>query len=157
MVAELADDRGALDLAREAAGMVLALAARLQEGYAAHAAGVGLTAAQAKLLVALQPDEAVPMRALAERTASDPSNLTVLVDRLETAGLVRRRPRPSDRRVKELLLTSRGLERRAAFMEVLHSDAGPLGNLAPEELRELHDALAVALGGDARAVPDATA
>jgi DNA-binding MarR family transcriptional regulator len=48
------------------------------------------------------------MRELADATGTEPSNLTAVVDRLESAGLLQRRPRPGDRRVRELCLTAEG-------------------------------------------------
>ena len=48
------------------------------------------------------------MRELADATATEPSNLTPVVDRLESAGLLQRRPRAGDRRIRELCLTAEG-------------------------------------------------
>jgi DNA-binding MarR family transcriptional regulator len=47
-------------------------------------------------------------QALAERLAVPPSRMVALVDRLEEAGLVERRPDPEDRRVRGLHLTRKG-------------------------------------------------
>ncbi len=38
----------------------------------------------------------------------DPSTMVSLVDQLERAGLAKRRPRPSDRRAREVLITPKG-------------------------------------------------
>ena len=53
-------------------------------------------------------DEPLPLRALAELQQCGPSNITTLVDRLETAGLVRRDPDPADRRSIRASLTPAG-------------------------------------------------
>src|SRR6266545_3883516 len=91
------------------------MAARLQANFAAIAAEAGLTATQAKLLMRLQPSEALPMRVLAEQLAYDPSNLTGVVDKLEQRGAAQRRPDPDDRRVKGLVITAEGVGVRTAL------------------------------------------
>ena len=47
-------------------------------------------------------------QALAERLGIPPSRMVALVDHLEEAGLVERRPNPEDRRIRELHLTRKG-------------------------------------------------
>ena len=50
-------------------------------------------------------------QALAERIAIPPSRMVALVDHLEEAGLLERRPDPEDRRVRGLHLTRKGAGR----------------------------------------------
>lgn len=69
-----------------------------------HAAAVGLSGAQVKVLLSLVPGEGVPMRDLAERLDYDASNPTTLVDRLQRR-----------RRVKALILTPEGEQLRQTF------------------------------------------
>jgi DNA-binding MarR family transcriptional regulator len=83
---------------QETSWLVLDLVERLQRGFALRAAEFGLSRAQAKVLLALRPGEALPMRVLARGLGFDPSNLTGLADRLEERGLIERRPDPADRR-----------------------------------------------------------
>lgn len=123
------------------------MAERQQAHYTACAAEFELSAAQAKVLMALQPDTAAPMRELAERLGSDPSNLTGLIDKLETRGVVRRVPSVEDRRVKTLRLTEDGLALRAAFWHRLTHDAGPIAPLTPPQVRQLCELLQAALDG----------
>lgn len=130
---------------QETAWLLLAMAERLQQHFAARAVEFGLSAAQAKVLVALQPGESAPMRALAVRLEYDPSNLTGLVDRLEARGTVERRPDPADRRVKALVLTEAGERTRQDFQRRLTRDAGPLARLSPSQIDELRALLQVAL------------
>jgi DNA-binding MarR family transcriptional regulator len=143
-----------LRLAEEVARLVLALAGRLQDNYAAHAADLGLTAGQSKVLMALSPGEWVPMRELADRIRSDPSNLTGLVDKLEARGVLVRVPDRLDRRVKALVLTERGEQLRTDFWTRLSGDAGPLSHLSGGQLTALRDALLAAVpspaAGDGR-------
>jgi DNA-binding MarR family transcriptional regulator len=130
---------------QEVTGLLLAMVERLQQGFAAHAGQAGLSAAQAKVLLQLQPSEALPMRALAERLRYDPSNLTGLIDRLEERGAVRRRPDPRDRRVKALAITDEGVRLRDGFWQRFSSDPGPLERLSGAQLRSLRQLLERAL------------
>jgi DNA-binding MarR family transcriptional regulator len=116
---------------------LLAVADRLRRHWAAHAAAVGLSQAQVKVLTLLAPGEAVPMRGLAARLDYDASNLSTLVDRMERRGLVERRPAPGDRRVKALALTAEGERLRARFWRDLADDHGPLAPLRTARLQEL--------------------
>ena len=122
---------------------LLAIAERLRQNWAAHAAAAGLSTAQVNALLTLEPGEAVPMRSLAARLDYDASNLSVLVDRLERRGAVERRPDPGDRRVKALVLTAEGERLRAAFWRDLVEDPGALAPLADSDLRALAGLLGV--------------
>src|SRR5689334_6075216 len=66
----------------------------------------GLTAAQTRALALLT--RPLSMRTLAERLYCDASNVTGIVDRLETRGLVERRPDERDRRIKNVATTDAG-------------------------------------------------
>jgi DNA-binding MarR family transcriptional regulator len=121
---------------------LLAIADRLRQRWAAHAAAAGLSTAQVNALLALRPGEAVPMRSLAAWLDSDASNLSVLVDRLERRGAVERRPDPGDRRVKALALTAEGERLRAEFWRGLTEGPGPLDPLTDADLRALASLLA---------------
>ncbi|MDH6580015.1 MarR family transcriptional regulator [Kitasatospora sp. MAP5-34] len=78
------------------------------QDFASAAARHGLTPSQAKALKAVQ--EPVPMRALAGRLGCDASNVTGIVDRLESLELARREAAASDRRVKIVAITEQGEE-----------------------------------------------
>ncbi len=127
--------------AREVSRLVLALAERLQQGFAACAGESGLSAAQAKVLLRLRSDEALPMRTLARSLGYDASNLTGLVDKLEARGAVERRLDPSDRRIKAIAMTEEGARLREGFQRRLESAAGPLASLSDSQMRELRDTL----------------
>lgn len=74
---------------------------------------------------------------LAERIACVKSNVTQLVDRLESEGLVRRVPDPDDRRSVRAALTEAGLARyRAGSAAVIAAEAALVDELDPED-REL--------------------
>ncbi|WP_395293198.1 MarR family winged helix-turn-helix transcriptional regulator [Kitasatospora hibisci] len=76
--------------------------------FAAAAARHGLSSSQAKALGAVR--EPVPMRALAGRLGCDASNVTGIVDRLESLGLANREAAAGDRRVKIVVITEQGRE-----------------------------------------------
>jgi DNA-binding MarR family transcriptional regulator len=141
-----------LRLLQEADLRLLAIADRLRQHWTAHAGAVGLTPAQVKALLTLEPGEAVPMRNLAAHLDADASNLSTLVDRLERRGAVERRPHPVDRRVKALVLTTEGERLRASFWHDLVEDPGPLALLDEPDLRTLISLLD-ALEVDREAVP----
>jgi len=135
-----------LPTVQEVSWMVLALADSLQQNFAAKAADFGLSGAQAKVLINLRPEEALPMRTLAKRLGYDASNLTALVDKLEARGALERRPNLDDRRIKALALTEEGLRLREDFRQQLSGDAGPLTSLEASQVRELRELLRVTLG-----------
>src|SRR5207245_11713566 len=72
------------------------------------AAELQLSPAQCHVLHLIEPDRPMPMGRLAETLACDASNVTGLVDRLESRGLVRRRASAADRRVEVPGLTPTG-------------------------------------------------
>ena len=121
---------------------LLAITERLRQHWAAHAAALGLTAAQVKVLLRLTPGEAIPMRKLARQLDYDASNLTTVVDRLSGRGALERRADPADRRVKALVLTPEGERLRDQFWRKLVTDSGPLAPLSQGDLRTLNWLLA---------------
>jgi MarR family transcriptional regulator, organic hydroperoxide resistance regulator len=60
-------------------------------------------------------DPAVTMKDLGQRLHCDPSFVTMIADALEQRGLAKREPNPADRRIKNLVLTPRGVEIKAAL------------------------------------------
>lgn len=78
---------------------------------------LGLSRAQWSVLAHLSRNEGIHQGGLAEILEVEPITLARMVDRLEAAGFVERRPDPSDRRVKRLHL----LEPAAPVLEVMRS------------------------------------
>ncbi len=101
------------------------------------AAELRLSPAQCHVLHLIEPDRPIPMGQLAETLACDASNVTGLVDRLESRGLVRRRPSAGDRRVKVLVLTPRGARLRAVLVERIMAPPAALERLSLSEQRAL--------------------
>jgi DNA-binding MarR family transcriptional regulator len=105
----------------------------------------GLAPMQAMALTRLEPDEPMPMSALAGLLMCDNSNVTGIVDRLEALGLVERRPAARDRRVKAVGLTERGRELRGVVQQRLSEPPPPLARLSDEDAATLRDILQRAL------------
>ena len=106
----------------------------------ARAAELNLSIAEAKALANLDAHGALPMRALAARVHTNPSNLTVIVARLEGRGLLTRDV-GADRRVKGVRLTPAGVELRARFEARLLADHPAVRGLTPSDQRRLLDVL----------------
>jgi MarR family transcriptional regulator, organic hydroperoxide resistance regulator len=104
-----------------------------------------LSPMQAHVLRLLEPDEPLPMRTLARKLCCDASNVTGIVDRLEERGLVRRAAAPSDRRVKMLVVTDRGLGIRTAILARLSEAPEPIASLSAADQRALREILGRAL------------
>ena len=80
-------------------------------------ADLDLTDMMSGLLWTLDPDRPpLRMREIAQRLGCDPSNVTLIGDKLERAGLATRAPHPEDRRSRALLLTERGRELRGQVL-----------------------------------------
>jgi DNA-binding MarR family transcriptional regulator len=105
------------------------------------AADLELSPAQCHLLNVIDPKAPIPMGQLAGALSCDASNVTGLVDRLESRGLVIRRPSDEDRRVKVLSLTPLGVKVRTVLLERMTSPPPTLGRLSPAEQRALADLL----------------
>ena len=101
------------------------------------AAELELSPAQCHVLHLIEPDRPVAMGELAETLACDASNVTGLVDRLESRGLVRRRLSAGDRRVKVLVLTPNGTRLRALLLDRLTAPPATLERLSLREQRAL--------------------
>ena len=137
-------------LTQEVIQLLIIAAERLRQHFGACAAEFDLSAAQAKVLLEVQPGEAVPMRALAARLGYDASNLTGLVDRLEERGVLARCPHSADRRVKGLALTEDGQRLRATLWDRLIRNGGPVSALAAAQMQALRDLLRAAVGPEER-------
>lgn len=103
----------------------------------ALAAELELSPAQCHLLTQIEPGRPVPMGELASALSCDASNVTGLVDRLESRGLILRSPSEGDRRVKVLSLTALGEDIRTALLERMTSSPPTLGRLSEADQRAL--------------------
>jgi DNA-binding MarR family transcriptional regulator len=121
----------------------LGMVQRMKTG--AKLAELGLSFSQAHALRLLDPDEPMPMSALAERLFCDASNVTGIADRLEARGLVQRQSLVGDRRVKALTITPNGIELREQVMELMSQPPDAIAALSAGDQRALRDILARAV------------
>ncbi|WP_424213908.1 MarR family winged helix-turn-helix transcriptional regulator [Streptomyces sp. BI20] len=124
----------------EVVDLIGTVVARYHAEYEEAAARHHLTGAQAKVLNLLAADP-LPMRRIAQRVNCEPSNITGIVDRLESRGLVERRPDPADRRVKLAAPTPEGMATAAHLRESLDFAREPLSGLTEVERTLLRDLL----------------
>ena len=85
------------------------------------------------------------MSELADSLGCDASNVTSIVDRLESRGFVERRPSAMDRRVKELALTPAGAETHDRIAVRMQQPPPPIDNLSTADQEQLRDILRRAL------------
>src|ERR1043165_7358027 len=101
------------------------------------AAELELSPAQCHVLHLIEPARPIPIGELAETLACDASNVTGLADRLESRGLVRRRPSAGDRRVKGLDLTPTGARLRDLLLDRMTTPPETLRRLSAREQQAL--------------------
>ena len=97
----------------------------------------GLSPIQCHALHLIEPDQPMPMNRLAEALSCHPSNVTGLVDRLESRGVVQRRSSDVDRRIKVLALTPTGVRLRVQLLRRMTRQSHPLSRLSASERRAL--------------------
>ncbi|MHC3472178.1 MarR family winged helix-turn-helix transcriptional regulator [Streptomyces sp. 7R007] len=127
-------------LTMEVVELIGDVVARFYADYEEAAGEHALTGAQARLLSLLSL-EPLPMRKLALKLKCEPSNVTGIVDRLESRGLVERRPDPADRRVKLAVATEEGRRVARELRDGLRFAREPLAGLSDEERLSLRDLL----------------
>ncbi len=121
------------------------LSTLLHVAYAAQAeveaklGAIGLSMAKLMALEAIgEAGESLPLGQLAERLSCVKSNVTQLVDRLESDGLVSRKPDPDDRRSRLAVLTAAGRRAREKGRLVQQgAEKELLGRLTGAEARQL--------------------
>ena len=140
------------DVAGEAWDLLFRVAKAKHGVVSAQLAELDLTPVQAHALRRLDPDQPLAMSALAEALYCHASNVTGIVDRLESRGLVERAPGAGDRRVKTLVLTPEGAQARARVIELLSEPPAALASLPEADQRALRDILRRALADEATTV-----
>ena len=99
---------------------------------------IGLTPALFAVLNYLRANKGTIQQQVGAAMGIDPSTMVSLVDQLERAGLAERRPRPHDRRAREVLITAKGrraLKRARELAEEVEGDV--LQGLSAAERRRL--------------------
>jgi len=140
---------GAPPLARVAG----ALARRFQQVCAAMIAealaGEEVVQLEYGSLVCLEIEPGIDQRRLAEAMGVDPSNASLIVERLHSKGLIERRVKDGDRRARELYLTSKGRKLwRRIRPKTSAANERVLAPLAPRERELLLDLLIRVIEGN---------
>lgn len=108
------------------------------------AENIDVTGAQLFVMTILaESDEPMSMRAVAERTMTDPSTVSVVVGRLVDRGLVAREQSADDARRTELSLTAKGraLRQRAPVTVAQRGLAAALESLSARDIAALRRTL----------------
>jgi DNA-binding MarR family transcriptional regulator len=108
---------------------------------------IGLTPALFALLNVIGAREGAIQQQLGSALGIDRSTMVSLIDQLEDAGLANRRPSTTDRRAREVVITSKGRRLLQRAREMLsQAEAEVLRGLSDEERHELATLLRRALG-----------
>ncbi|MDE8653477.1 MarR family winged helix-turn-helix transcriptional regulator [Novosphingobium album (ex Liu et al. 2023)] len=92
-------------------GTMLAQVARLlRRSFDERARGIGVTRPQWQVLSVLMRNEGIKQGGLADILEVEPVTAGRMIDRMQEAQLVERRPDPADRRAWRLYLTGRGAD-----------------------------------------------
>jgi len=103
---------------------------------AALASDAGISATDLDALEHLEADGPLTQRQLGDRLSLTSGAVTMLVDRLEDAGWVRRRPHPSDRRYVLVELSGQAIERTPARLAAYHTRIRAIAGKVPAAHRD---------------------
>ncbi len=131
--------RGDVDLnaATRAWRTLMAVFLARKEQFPQVAASFGINPGAMHALLSLDPEAPQSMSTLAGCWKCDASNVTWLVDRLEERGLAERRPHPSDRRIRTVALTRKGVRVRAQIEAKLFEAPDFMHELSARDLDTL--------------------
>ena len=116
-------------------------------------AELDLTPMQGHTLRSLDPDRPVAMNMLADALICDASNVTGIVDKLESRGLIVRQSAENDRRIKMLAITPKGRELRDRLCERLLDPPARLAAAPVEFRRQLATVLRAVVADQSAAKP----
>ena len=142
-----------MDDPRQSVGVLLIDVARLlRRNFNRRAQALGLTQPQWQALARISQNQGMNQACLADMLEVQPITLARLIDRLEAAGWVERRPDPADRRAQRLYLTVKAeplLDDMRALAAETREEA--LQGLGDAERRRLIGALKTIKGNLVRA------
>ena len=124
---------------------------RLRAALARHA---GISETDLDALEHLEADGSLTQRSLGDRLCLTSGAVTMLVDRLERAGWVRRRPHPDDRRYTLIELTAKAAKDAPAGLTRYHTAIKTLTATVPAQQREVIQAFLHAAASAAAAAAD---
>jgi DNA-binding MarR family transcriptional regulator len=125
------------DPATEAWRLITAVMMARKQQFPQIAASFKLNPGALHALLSLDPDEPRSMSVLAGGWGCDASNVTWLVDRLEENGLVERRAHPTDRRVRTVALTPKGVRVRKEVEAMIYDPPPAIAALSAADLEAL--------------------
>jgi DNA-binding MarR family transcriptional regulator len=128
---------GSADAGREAWMLLIQLLRAERGKFMSAGADLDLTPTQAQLLLRLEPEHPVPMNELANMLFCDASNITGLVDKLESRRLIERRTDAKDRRVKMIGVTQAGAGLRGKLKERLSQPPPSIASLPEKDKKAL--------------------
>jgi len=94
-----------MDRLRNFGFLIKEVSRRYVQRFERRASALSLTLAPCRVLGHLERNEGVCQSRLAELTCIEPMAMVRILDRMETDGLIERRPDPADRRARSLYLT----------------------------------------------------
>jgi DNA-binding MarR family transcriptional regulator len=135
---------------------LIRLEARMQVAITERLREIGLSVPQCDVLTTLTEQEGVSQQVLARRLYVTKGNISGLLDRLETAGLVERRSTQADRRQYEIYLTPVGRDAAEKAIALQRAYIGStFGRMDAGQLAEL-ERLLVAVRDRIRAEDEET-
>ena len=100
---------------------------------------LGVHTGQEMILLQLWIEEGIPQSQLAACMGVEPPTATKMLQRMERAGLIERRPHPEDARISRVYLTERGRALEQPVLEVWRQlEAQTVGGLSSTERALLH-------------------
>jgi DNA-binding MarR family transcriptional regulator len=121
---------------------------------AAIASEAGISATDLDALEHLEADGPLTQRELGDRLSLTSGAITMLVDRLEAGGWVRRRPHPTDRRYLLVELAGQALERTPPALVAYHAQVRRLAAEIPATSRKAVGAFLGAVADAASSTAD---
>lgn len=103
--------------------------------------GITFSRYEALVLLMYSRNGSLPLSKIGERLQVHATSVTNVIDRLESAGLVRREPNPRDGRGTLAVLTDEGRAVAAKATADLNAARFGMGALGGEQLRQIYDVL----------------
>lgn len=126
--------------------MLLQVAVRAKHNIVRLAETYDLSVMQFIVLCSMKPGKGMPMNTISAMLFCDASNVTGIVERLVSQGLITREECAKDRRIKLIQLTKKGeAVREAALRDMLSRQPDTIGMLSDAEQEQFNTLLKKAL------------
>lgn len=118
------------------------IANKVRHDFGQIAEKYGLTVAQMHALCQILPQAPAPMNTISAQLGCDASYITSIIDRLTVLGYLERRDNPTDRRIKVIVLTTKGEHlREQIIQDVISLKPASLQKLTHKEYEQFHHLL----------------